>query len=532
MLLSSVFSDGMILQRNKPILLRGYQRGNQVTVTFDGNVYKTGTLQEGYFELELPAMEAGGPYEMVLYDGERTVLSDIMIGDVYVLGGQSNMELPITRTMDVSKEDVKDAENSAIRMFQVSKEYNFQKPERLLKGGSWISVHHKSVMDFSAVGYFLAKNLYDIKKVPIGLIHTAVGGTPIEAWMSEKALLEMGICEKRLECNKDEKWVKSVIRSDNERISTWQETLRKKDIGLTEQWQKKEQSETFSNTCTIPGMWESTKLEGYKGSVWFTKEFEVSKEWIPKEVLLRLGAIIDADETYVNGVMVGHTDYRYPPRKYLIPPNLLQEGKNTVTIRMFSDAQLGGFMPGKQYGLELEGEFISLEGEWKYKEGALMERLEPQTFFQYEPSGVYNKMIAPLRNLSVCGIAFYQGESNTNEPEGYADKMEKMIQVWRDVFGQGELPFLYVQLAHFADGRKDASSPQWELLRQEQEKVLRVKNTAMVDAYDIGEYNDLHPQNKKELGKRLSIAARILIYEEAIETSIRIQNKVSCSKER
>jgi len=530
MLLSGIFSDRMILQRNKPILLKGYARGNQVTVVFGGKVFKTDLLQESYFELKLPGMEAGGPYEMVLYDGERTVISDILIGDVLILGGQSNMELPIVRTMDSSAEEVKKAENPNIRMFQVPKEYSFQGPEQLLEGGSWIGSNPKSIMEFSAVGYFLAAGLYEEYQVPIGLVHTAVGGTPIEAWMSEKALLESGFWRKKIERNKNREWVEAVIRSDAERMADWHKTLRQRDRGIAGKWYEKGKEEFFTKSCTIPGMWENTELEGYKGSVWFMKEFEAPDHWKEKEVLLRLGAIIDGDETYVNGVLAGHTDYRYPPRTYLLPPGLLREGKNTVTIRVFSDAQPGGFMPGKRYGLEAEGKFLSLEGEWKYREGARKERLTPQTFFQYEPAGVYNKMIAPLSDLGICGIAYYQGESDVNEPQGYADKMEAMIRAWREVFHQGEVPFLYVQLACFTDGKKEAD-PNWEKLRQEQEKALRVKNTAMVDAFDLGEYNDLHPQNKKELGKRLSVAARKLIYGAEIEKSILTMHKVKFHRE-
>ncbi|WP_099466784.1 sialate O-acetylesterase [Konateibacter massiliensis] len=515
MRLSSIFSDGMILQRGKPALLKGHARGNQVTVTFAGNIYKTEPLQGDYFEISLPSFDAGGPYEMVIYDGERTVISDIMIGDVYLLGGQSNMELPVSRTMDVSEAYIAGDDYPDIRMFQVPKEYCFEGPCEVLSDGSWRKATAKNIMDFSAAGYFLAKNLYEAYQIPIGLIHAAVGGTPVEAWMSEEALLELGLCEERLRKNKDKEWVDSVIASDNERISGWHNTLRSKDKGIAEHWERQENA-AFSNTFLIPGMWENTELDSYKGSIWFAKEFEVPEEWEGKEVLLRLGAIIDGDTTYVNGVMVGYTDYRYPPRKYLLPPDLLHSGKNVVTIHMFSDAQPGGFMPGKKYGLEYRGKFISLEGEWKYKIGVPMERLEPQTFFQYEPAGLFNKMIAPLKGFGIAGAAYYQGESNKREPKGYSEKFEKMIAVWREQLGQGEVPFLYVQLPYFAEGREGWIDEDWEALRREQKKALRIPNTAMIDAYDIGEYNDLHPQNKMELGRRLFMAARKLIYKEDI----------------
>lgn len=516
MRLSTIFSNGMVIQRNKPIFIKGYAFGNQVTATFADKTYKTKVLNEPYFELELPAMQAGGPYEMVLYDGERTVISDIMIGDVYVLGGQSNMELPIIRTLDITADDVAKVNEPNIRMFEVAKEYCFEGPVKELESGSWIKVDEKSVLNFSALGYFLAVNLYETYKVPIGLIQTAVGGTPIEAWLSEESLTDMGLCKEQLQRNKDTKWVNSIIASDNNRITNWHETMRKKDPGIKEKWYQKDQMQTFTKHCIIPGMWENTSLEGYKGSVWFAKEFEVPNEWKDQEVLLRLGAIIDGDETYVNGVLVGHTDYRYPPRKYLIPPGLLCEGKNIVTIRMFSDAQPGGFMPGKTYGLEYQNTFMSLKGEWRYEIGAPMQRLAPQTFFQYEPAGVYHKMIAPLKDLGIRAILFYQGESNTKDPVGYADKLERMIHDWREIFRKEKTPVVYVALPLFTDGREGEPEENWQALRLEQKKALRVENTAMVDAYDLGEYNDLHPQNKKELGKRLALAVRRLIFKEQV----------------
>lgn len=526
MLLSSIYSDGMIIQRDKPILIKGYAYGNQVTVTFAGQIKKVTPREDSYFEVVLPSMVAGGPYEMVLYDGEKTLISDIMVGDVYVLGGQSNMELPISRTLDVSAEDVKEVDYPNIRLFEVAKEYNFTSPVAILEQGSWVKADTKSVMNFSAAGYFMAKHLYDTYQVPIGLVQTAVGGTPIEAWMSEEVLTDMGICKEQLERNKDSEWVNQTIASDNERINQWHRTMREKDAGIIKGWQDGQKSATFTNQCIIPGMWENTELSDYKGSIWFTKEFEVPLEWIGQEVLLRLGAMVDGDETFVNGVLVGHTEYRYPPRNYIIPPALLCEGKNTVTIRLFSDGQQGGFMPGKQYGLKCQNTFLSLEGEWSYEKGAPMERLAPQTFFQYEPAGVFNKMIAPLKGLSACAIAFYQGESNAGKPEGYADKMERMVKLWREIFGQEKLPFLYVGLAKFTDGKINETNEDFEALRKEQKKALLIENSSMVDAYDLGEYNDLHPQNKKELGRRLFLAAKQLVYKENIDITKLQQDKV------
>lgn len=517
MILSSIWCDGMILQRHKPIYIQGYARRKDVIISFADKNYRIQAKEKGYFELSMEALEAGGPYEMVLYDGERTVISDIWIGDVWVLGGQSNMELPIHRTLEYSKNEIEGISvQNHIRMFQVPQGYDFKKQQDSYTSGEWITVTNQTIRHFSAVGYFFARELYAAQGVSIGLVHTAVGGTPIEAWMQEETLKHLGVFEEETEKLKEEAYVNKIIALDTKRIATWNDELDKKDKGIQEKWYTDFWKLETIKKLKLPGFWFEAELEMHRGSVWLQKEIEVPEHWAGKEVELNLGAFVDRDETYVNGILVGHTDYRYPPRNYRIPPLVLVPGKNQITVRIISDARQGGAVEGKCYALSYKKETIFLEGDWKYRIGATMEELLGQTFFQYKPTGVFNHMICPLSKFGIKGVAFYQGESNTEYPEHYKKLFGELVKDWRNIFKQGEIPFVYVQLANYGDNKNLNKGFNWAVLREQQRKCLEFPNVAMVVTWDIGEYNDLHPQNKVEVGRRLALAARQLAYEECI----------------
>lgn len=515
MQLSSIWSNGMIIQRNKSIYISGYATGNHVTITFANKLYQTPVSTNCFFELTLDPLQAGGPYEMILYDGDKTVISDIWIGDVWVLGGQSNMELPIRRTLEYSKQELQDIPPThPIRMFQVPQQYNFTTPLNSYASGSWSTVNHSTIMNCSAVGYFFARELYLSQDIPIGLIHTAVGGTPVEAWMSEETLTTLGIFKTELQTLKLDDYITQTLENDQNRINAWNTTLYQEDLGLQEKWYATTWNTSNKNLISIPKLWFNTPLKKHLGSVWLQKEVIIPASWLSKEITLSLGTLIERDEVYVNGILVGHTGYQYPPRNYLIPPNLLKEGSNQITIRIVTDKSFGGTIPGKCYALKLGNTNISLEGDWAYRIGATMEALNSQTFFQYKPSGVFNSMIAPLRQFGITGIAFYQGESNTDYPYHYKKLFTHMIQDWRTIFAQGNIPFLYVQLANYGDGELINSGYNWSILREQQRACLSLPNVAMIVSCDVGEYNDLHPQDKITIGKRLALAARCIAYKE------------------
>ncbi|WP_244996395.1 sialate O-acetylesterase [Paenibacillus woosongensis] len=514
MKLHSMLSDGMVLQRAAHVPIWGTAgTGEEIRVSFLGKTYSTAADVSGHWRVELEKLEPGGPYEMTIWSSQaELVVRDILIGDVWVLGGQSNMELPVRRTLDLLAEEVASVNLPQIRQFAVPQTYNFQAPRLELPGGRWIAAALEDVLHFSAVGFFSARELYEKYQVPIGLVQTAVGGTPIEAWMSEETLREVGGYEAVLEQCKDDGYVKETMRKDEERSRLWYSHLNDTDLGLQEGWFNAVCDTADWELTEVPGSWSGSRLEPLRGAVWFRKEIDVPASMLEGEVMLKLGTIVDADDTYINGVSVGSTGYRYPPRRYPVPQGLLKPGRNTIAVRVVSNENTGAFVPDMPYKLVGSGQELDLRGMWQYRVGTSIEALEPSTFFQYKPSGVYNSMIAPLREYPVKGILWYQGESNTGQPAGYRKLFAALVRDWRRNWGSADLPFIYVQLANF--GEEGDAQVNWAELREEQRRSLEVPNTAMAVTIDVGEYNDLHPQDKKTVGQRLALCARKLAYGE------------------
>lgn len=517
---SEIFQDGMVLQRDKPIKLWGSgPSGDVLQITLKETTYTTSVEPGGTWEVTLPPLPAGGPYELRISGQEDLVIKDVLIGDVWLLGGQSNMELPISRTLDLYEEEVRGAENPWIRQFRVPINYNFHGPIQKIPEGFWQNVNPQSIMDFSALGYFFAQAHYRKYGVPVGLVLTAVGGTPIEAWMSEEVIRRLGGYDEILNQCKDDAFVESTLNSEMKRLYNWYKELKQADLGLRPDaisWNEPGLDDSQWHSFTLPASWRGSELENVNGSVWFRKTIDLPPSLAGKEALLRLGAIIDGDHTYLNGTLVGTTDYKYPPRKYPIPKSLLKEGLNTLAIQVISNRDIGGFVTGKDYALDFDAQRVDLKGEWKYKIGATMPTLPQSTFFQYKPCGVYNAMLAPLAKLTFRGVLWYQGESNTGAPERYGQLFREMIQNWRETFREPDLPFLFVQLPNFEPSTQGKQGFNWAKTRDAQREALEIPQTGMAVTIDLGEANDLHPQNKKDIGERLALLAQAVVFAEPV----------------
>lgn len=510
-----MLSDGMVLQRNAKTTLWGKTSpGQPVRITFQDRTAGTVADENGNWAVTLDGLKEGGPYELVISADEERVIRDVLVGDVWVLAGQSNMEIPIRRTLDRLAREIEGVHLPHIRRFHVPQVYNFHGPLQDVAGGRWTSATGEDLLDFSAVGFYFARKLQERYGVPIGLIQTAVGGTPIESWMREGTLRQIGGYEAELDANKDDAYVAEVQAKDAERNERWYRTLNERDAGLANGWHLEVADDSDWGTWQIPGSWKGTRLDGLHGAVWFRRVVELPADLAGKEARLMLGTIVDADDAYINGVKVGTTAYRYPPRRYAVPAGVLKPGRNVVAVRVLTTHNTGEFVPDMPYKLVCDGREFELSGEWRYRVGAEVERLEMQTFFQYKPAGLYNGMIAPLANYRMTGVLWYQGESNAGRPAGYRDLFREMVRDWRETWRIGDFPFLYVQLANFDPGDEDPAS--WAPIREEQRLCLAVPNTAMAVAIDVGEYNDLHPQDKKTVGERLALAARKLAYVEDV----------------
>lgn len=527
--LPRLISDGVVLQRDKTVRIWGWAgSGDIVTVEVAGQTHRCMAGDEGRWEVLLRPLEAGGPYTLAVSavgsdggEAEQIIVRDILAGDVWVCSGQSNMQTPVSRVMDLFEKEITDSCSSRIRYFQVPERYDFKTAHDDLEGGSWVSCDTpEKVMGFSAVALFFAAELHGRYDIPVGIINSSVGGSPIEAWMSESSLADWPDRLDELAVCKDDAYVSETIENDEAAVSRWYGRLDQLDEGLgstSEPWYSEGFDTSDWDDIDIPTSWEDAGMKSFCGSIWLRKTFRLPAGLAGREAVLRLGTIVDSDVTYVNGVRVGNVTYRYPPRKYMIPAGLTRAGENTVTVRVVSNSGDGGFIPDKPYRVETGGETVDLTGRWKYRIGAVMEYPMPETvFFNWKPAGLYNGMIAPLHDFVIKGIAWYQGEANTDKPEEYLSLFRKMICSWRKAWKLDHLPFLYVQLHNWQKPASEPGDSQWAKLREAQMKALSLPDTGMATAIDAGEWNDIHPLDKLTVGKRLALVANKIAYGEDI----------------
>lgn len=521
--LPALISDGMVLQREQPIKVWGTaDAGESVQVKFLKNATPTGVKggklkvaytvtadANGRWTLTLLAMKPGGPYILQVNDIE---LKDILVGDVWLCSGQSNMELPVSRVTDMFRDEIAAYENTNIRQLKVPNIFNFHAPQADLPDYvAWKPLTQENVMNFSALGYFFAKAMYEKNSIPVGLINSSWGGTPVEAWISEEGLKEFPkyINDKRQ--YEDDAYLKSIKQTEGLSFYRWNTSLYRGDAGLHEAtpWYAANYNDKDWKTVDLFSTdWGTNGLNPINGSHWFRKEVEVPQDWNGKEATLRLGCIVDADSVYVNGTFVGTISYQYPPRIYTIPAGVLKAGKNTVTIRLISNNGYPHFVKEKPYKIICGNEEVSLQGEWKYRLGASMPPAPGMMFFCYKPVCLYNAMIAPLQNYGIRGVLWYQGESNVDRRNEYAALLTVLIADWRSTFDNPELPFYIVELADFLSKDDISGRQAWAEMRKEQAKVAETnRNTRLIRNSDLGEWNDIHPLDKKNLGQRAAESA-------------------------
>ena len=516
--LPRLISDGMVLQRDAEIKIWGWAaEGENISVRFIDSIYTTIADDKGNWHIVLPKLKAGGPYEMNVNASHSITINNIMIGDVWVCSGQSNMELNMQRVSPLYIDEIAASDNPDIRYFEVPDKYNFNCPQTDLTSGEWKKANPENVLRFSAVSYFFGKELNGKYKIPIGLINVALGGSPAEAWISEEGLKEFPEHYNEAQRFKDNTLIQQIQNEDRSRIQTWYNQLRQKDQGYKnaqKPWYSPEYHPSDWSTMSIPAYWADGHLGSVNGVVWFRKEISIPASMVGKPARLNLGRIVDADSTFVNGIFIGTTSYQYPPRRYTIPPDVLKAGNNLVVVRVINSSGRGGFVKDKPYEIVVDNETIDLKGDWQYQLGAKMDSLRGETFIRWKPLGLYNAMIAPLLDYQIKGVIWYQGESNAGRPVEYRKLFPALIKDWRKNWNQGDFPFIFVQLPNFMEPKTEPSESNWALLREAQLKTLSVPNTAMAVAIDIGEWNDIHPLNKKDVGRRLALAAEKIAYGE------------------
>jgi sialate O-acetylesterase len=514
--LPKLISDGMVLQMDANVKIWGWAASNErITLSFNNSAYETIANDSGEWEVKLAKSPAGGPYTLTINASNTISINDILVGDVWICSGQSNMELNMKRVSPIYGSEIADSQNNDIRYFAVPQKYNFNAPQQDITSGVWKSANPENVLNFSATAYFFARELYDKYHVPIGLINASLGGSPAEAWISEEAIKVFPQYYQEAVRFKDSTLIGRIETEDRTRMQDWYNQLTQKDLGYKDPqntWRKPDLNTAGWATMMVPGYWASTELGAVNGSVWFRKEVIVPADMVGVPAKLNLGRIVDADSVFINGSFAGTTSYQYPPRRYDIPVNLLKEGKNLIVVRIISNSGMGGFVADKQYELVAGDRKVNLTGEWQYRLGAVMEPLAGETFVRWKPVGLFNGMIAPLLNYRIKGVIWYQGESNAGRPYEYRGLFTTLVCDWRRKWAQGDFPFLYVQLPNFMETKTQPSESNWALFREAQLKSLSLPNTGMAVAIDIGEWNDVHPLNKKDVGKRLALVAQKVAY--------------------
>jgi sialate O-acetylesterase len=555
--LAQLFQSGMVLQRGKSIPVWGKaEKGELVTIRFNNKQYATTADLQGNWLINLPKMKAGGPYTMTVGD---IVITNILIGDVWLLSGQSNIDVTIERVYPQYTQEIDTYENPDIRLFRVQNETAVHgvKDDIRPTAINWKPVNKENAWLFSAVGYFLGKRMYEKNNVPQGIIVNSWGGTPIEAWISADSLRgDYPLLVKRAEFFQNDDYVKAQAQANMQAEKQWQTMLKNYDRGIQNDWT----SPTFDDSqWQRVNQWDTkwavspTTNRPLVGTIWLRQHINIDKAHAGKPARLLLGTLFDQDFTYLNGQQIGHTGYQYPPRRYDIPEGLLREGDNVITVRFINKYGLAHFIPEKPYLIAfgedrfsqnpMPSDVIPLSETWQMQIGAEMPNCPSGDIsLQNIPTTLYNAVLYPLAPYALSGVVWYQGESNTGNPAPYGDYLKKMMGCWRDRWQDQEMPFVIVQLANH-DGRQQTGFPSplvpqtapvnsgWAALREAQR--LTAKNDPKAELAvinDLGETVDIHPLRKKEVAERIGLGFDRLVYNDHVSLSPEIvSTKVNAS---
>lgn len=537
--LSPLFSDNMVFQQktdNAPIWGES-KPGKTITITtsWDGNKTIAKADEQGQWKTTVKTPEAGGPYTITISDGKKkTVLNNILIGEVWLCSGQSNMEMPVEGWGHVKnwEQEKIEANNYPNIRFLYVEHTTSSKPTKTLNvpAGGWQVCNSESVAGFSACAYFFGRDIQKYRNVPIGLIDTSWGGTFVEPWTSREALAKMPDQKENL-ARVDEMPADKAERDlwYKERYNTWVKQINTLDAGYNNgipTWAQTSADDSSWNTVVAPKMFDEQRddIKSFDGFFWIRKTIDIPASWVGKELEVSLGAIDDNDITFFNGEEIGSTIGCTLLRTYTIPSRLVKAGKATIAIRIQDTGGLAGIgnITEKDFAIGIKGskDKTSLAGDWKY---ALSVKAENAPGMPVDISNnpnehtvLYNAMIYPIIPFTIKGAIWYQGEANTNQAYQYRELMPLMIKDWRNQWGY-DFPFYQVQLANYMARHDEPTESAWAELREAQLLTRQhLENVGMATIIDIGEAGDIHPKNKQEVGHRLALAARANAYGEKI----------------
>ena len=514
MKLAWIFSDGMVLQRGIPVPVWGTGTpGEKVSVALGGQSHATKVDKKGAWRVTLDALEAGGPHTLTVAGRTTQTVKNVLIGDVWICSGQSNMEWPLDAGLN-SRAEVAEANYPQMRLITIPRQPS-DAPQADV-AAAWQVCTPKTAKMFSAVAYFFGRKLLQELQVPIGLIHSSWGGSCAEAWTPLAVL----------ESHRQHKPIVDRYRGKYGDISQvftqWSQSpgVFHKDTGnqgVAKGYAAPECDISGWGTLPVPSYWQQHGML-FNGAVWLRRDVEVPEAWQGRNLLLTLGRVDDFDTTYFNGVEIGAIGASNPnayatEREYRVPAALVRPGRNVVAVRVFDHYGNGGITgPADAMALapaDGAGQGIPLAGVWRCMVERKIEIPPPaeQPSPQASPAVLYNAMIAPLIPYAIRGAIWYQGESNAERACQYRTLFPAMIRSWRTLWGQGAFPFLFVQLANWKPAQREPLGDEWAELREAQTLALAVPNTGMAVAVDIGDAAAIHPKNKQDVGLRLALAA-------------------------
>ena len=535
--LPAILSDNMVLQQQTKVRIWGTANpGERVTVTLQKESSHAVADKQGHWETWLNTGKAGGPFELTVNGDNLLTIKNVLIGEVWLCSGQSNMEWPLINTFG-GAETVAQAKYPEIRLFTVEKHTSTTPLTDVV--GHWVVTTPDDAAHFSAVGYFFGRELYQQLKVPVGLIHSSWGGTPAEAWTSHEGMLSSPELKPILDRYESSLNALPQAKEAYARaLAQWEEKNLYIDAG------NKGEALGYADPATATADWSKMDLPQQfetaglliDGAVWFRKVLDLPQSWAGKELVLNLPPVDDQDVTYFNGTKVGSIGRETPnsylvPRKYVVPGSLVRPGKNVIAVRVFDSAGEGGFSRGGAMSLgpagAAESEVMSLRGVWDYKVELALGPKHPDwgtrpeavgVGNQNNPSVLYNAMIAPLVPFAIRGVVWYQGESNAGRSYQYRTLFPIMIRDWRKAWGS-VFPFYFVQLANWHAHKAEPDESDWAELREAQMMTLREPQTGMAVIIDVGDEIDLHPRNKLDVGRRLAAWALADTYGQKVTPS-------------
>jgi len=529
--LPAIFTNNMVLQQQSDVLLWGEatpKKTLKITTSWNNKTYQLFVASDGKWKTTVTTPVYGGPYSVEISDGTKIVLTNVMIGEVWVCSGQSNMEFPVSGNLKVlnNEQEVASANYPNIRLYHIKKSNN-TKPldDTDIINEGWQPCTPKTIPDFSAVGYFFGRDLYQKMNIPIGLIETSWGGTPAEAWTSAPSLQTMPDYTNTAFDMTNFTPIDEQLKKYKQDMIAWNQAVVKSDIGFSNGkalWADKNLNDKDWKTMKIPDNWDNQGLSTFDGVIWLRKTIDIPAEWQNRSLKLALDVIDDDDITYFNGVEVGKTEGYTMVRNYSIPANLVKSGKAVITVRVF-DSFGGGGIYGNPNSIKLilsPEKSISLVGDWLYNIGFKTNELPQPSMLNgaNRPTVLFNAMIHPIIQYKIRGAIWYQGEANASKAYQYRELFPLMIKDWRKQWNDN-FPFYFVQLANYTARLTQPAEADWAELREAQLQTLHLENTGMAVTIDIGEANDIHPKNKQEVGRRLSLIASAKTYGEKVPYS-------------